>query len=985
MSNSSDFSERARALVASMTEEEKLGLLSTHHSAVERLGLGEFFIGTEVARGYVGREKEKISTVFPQPVGLAATFDRELMKKLGRIAGLEARAYYNGGDKGGLCLWGPTVDMVRDPRWGRTEEAYGEDVFLAGELTAAYTEGMGGEQEGYYLTVPTLKHFCANNNEEDRGSCNAVLPLRLKYEYYYAAFENPIRWGGAKSIMTAYNEINGIPAIMNPELQTLLKDEWGLWFVVSDGGDFSQNVTAHKFCDTLSEAYKLTLEGGCDVMTDMDVLVREAAKKALDSGIITWDEIDHSICRTIEARIRLGQLDKTEFDGIDKSVIDCPEHRGTNLRAAKEQLVMLTNRGLLPIEETPENIAVVGPLADENLMDWYTGYSARNISVIDGFRNEYTGSIIEYDTLWDRVSVLCPNGKYLSAKEDGTVIADADRVTESELFELQDWGENWKNLFSVAWQKYVRLSDDGTLRLHNRRIYDWFTRETFNFFELDGKIVIEEFLGHGRLVCDDDGKLSIAGQRSVSDSMLFKFKIESLGEQRAADIADRNDLVVYCVGNHPVQTAKECYDRKTLSLNIQKGMTFKLSMHNPNTLLILISSYPYSLDGGEEYCGASLWTSHAGEFLGTAVAEAVRGKFSPAGRLPLTWYRSELELPSIFNYDIESSGMTYMYFKGKPLFPFGHGLTYAEFSYGDLTAEQTEEGVTARLTVTNNSQYDSDEVVQLYFTALDSEVSRPLKKLCAFERVNIKAGESREVLLKAPSHIFRIYDLRAGKMIVEDCLCRFAAGASSEDIRCETELRIKGEKLSKRPARFDAVSCEHFNNAELLYSKVHKKSYIHVTGWGCKAVYEGIDFSEYKSLSFRASYLMGYGEIPVRCGDKEIKVALSPSDGYDDVKKYTAELPANIEGDTLTLSLPGGCCLFDIEFIEGGNNMKVRFNEDKEVVEMIKKGLEKRGGYCPCRLESTEDTKCMCKEFRDQIKDPDFEGYCHCRLYYKEK
>ena len=906
--------KRAQELVASMTEEEKLGLLSTHHNAVERLGLGEFFIGTEVARGYVGREKEKASTVFPQPVGLASTFDTSLMRELGTIAGREARAYYNKEKRGGLCLWGPTVDMVRDPRWGRTEEAYGEDVLLAGELTAAYTAGMAGEQDGYYMTVPTLKHFCANNNEKTRGNCNAVIPLRLKHEYYYAAFENAIRRGGARSVMAAYNEINGIPAVANPELQTILKDEWGLWFVVSDGGDFSQNYTSHHFTDTLSEAYALTLKGGCDVMTDEERTVRAAARKALEHDRITWQEIDETVTRTIAARIRLGQLDSTPMDSIGDEVIDCEEHRQVNLRAAREQIVMLQNRGLLPIEETPENIAVVGPLADENLMDWYTGYSNRSVSVLEGIRREYTGSIVEYDTLWDRVSVLCPNGRYLSAKEDGTLRADADRVTDSELFELQKWGENWCNLYSVRYQRYVRLDDSGTLKLHNRTVFDWFTRETFNLFEYEGKTLIEEFLFHGRIACDSSGNLYVDKSRAVNNEMKYKLSIESSGEQRAADIADRNDLVIYCVGNHPVQVAKECYDRRTLSLNIQPGTTFKLSMHNPNTLLVLISSYPYALDAGEEFAGATLWSSHAGEHLGTAVAETVRGKNPPAGRLPLTWYRSELELPDIENYDIESAGTTYMYFKGKPLFPFGHGLTYGEFDYSDLALTQTEEGVTAELTVTNTSQYDSDEVVQLYFRAENSQVSRPLKKLCAFERVHIPAGQSRRVTLKAPLHIFRIYDLRAGKMIVEGCRCTFMAGASSEDIRLTAELEITGEKLSQRPVRFDACAYDRSESTKMLYSKRLEKSYLHTTGWSSKTYYSGIDFSAYKRISLYVSSLIGEREVSAFCGGSEVRFKVSPCDSFDDMLTISADLPEGIESDELCVSMPGDCSLSEIAF-----------------------------------------------------------------------
>ena len=912
MKENDKFTVRAGELVSKMTEEEKLGLLSTHHHEIERLGLGEFFIGTEVARGYVGREPERVSTVFPQPVGLAATFDRELLERLGEIAGREARAYYNKDKRGGLCLWGPTVDMVRDPRWGRTEEAYGEDVMLAGTLTAAYTKGMAGEKDGYYMTVPTLKHFCANNNERTRGSCNANIPLDLKYEYYYAAFENAIRWGGAKSVMAAYNEINGLPAIMNPELETMLKEQWGLWFAVSDGGDYSQNVTAHKFCDTLSESYVLSLNGGCDVMTDMDEIVSKAARKALDEGLITWPEIDRSITRTIAARLRLGQLDETGFDSIDESVIDCPEHQQINLKAAREQIVMLANRGLLPIEETPENIAVVGPLADENLMDWYTGYAAREVSVLEGIRREYQGSVVEHDTLWDRVSVMCPNGKYLSAKEDGSLKADADSVTDSELFELQDWGENWKNLFSVKYQRYVRLFDDDTLKLHNRRIYDWFTRETFNLFDCEGKTVIEEFLHHRRLTCSDDGALTVVKKRSVDDSMRFKLSIESSGEQRAADIADRNDLVIYCVGNHPVQTAKECYDRRTLSLNIQQGMTFKMSMHNPNTLLVIVSSYPYALDSGEEYAGAALWTSHAGEHLGTAVAETVRGKNPPAGRLPLTWYRSELELPSIENYDIRSSGTTYMYFKGKPLFPFGHGLTYASFDYSGLTVKQTDKGVTAELTVTNTSEYDSDEVVQLYFRAEGSAVSRPLKKLCAFKRVHIRAGESVKVTLYAPAHIFRIYDNRSGRMLIEECDCVFLAGASSEDIRCTAELHMSGERIGLRPDCFSALSFESAEGAEMRYSKKYKASYLHCNSWGADITYGGVPFSGKKQLILTASSLMGSREFTLNASGEKLTVTVPACDSYDSFTQCSVDLPESIVSGDLTVRMPGDACLLQI-------------------------------------------------------------------------
>ena len=195
------FRKQAKELVKKLTLDEKIRLIPNHQLPVESVGLKEFNLGTEAARGFVGRKDDEFSTVFPQPVGLAGTFDTELMQKLGEIAGRECRAYYNENPEISPCFWGPTVDMERDPRWGRTEEAYGEDVCLAGEMTKAYTKGMAGYDENYFLTIPTLKHFCANNNEENRIDCNAYLPLRLKYEYYYAAFMNAIKYGGARTVV----------------------------------------------------------------------------------------------------------------------------------------------------------------------------------------------------------------------------------------------------------------------------------------------------------------------------------------------------------------------------------------------------------------------------------------------------------------------------------------------------------------------------------------------------------------------------------------------------------------------------------------------------------------------------------------------------------------------------------------------------------------------------------------------------------------
>ncbi|MBQ8780201.1 MAG: glycoside hydrolase family 3 C-terminal domain-containing protein [Oscillospiraceae bacterium] len=905
-----EFKQRTLELLEKLTIDEKLKMLTTHHHPSERLGLGEFYIGTEVARGYVGRSADRVSTVFPQPVGLASTFDRELMEKLGRIAADEARAYYNKEKNGGLALWGPTVDMERDPRWGRTEEAYGEDVFLAGELSAAYTAGMAGDDENFIKVIPTLKHFCANNNEKDRGTSDSVMPLRLKHEYYYAAFKNAVKYGGARSLMAAYNDINGIPAICNSELETVVKKDWGLWFAVSDGGDFSQTVTAHKYCSSHAESLALSLKAGCDTMTDDDKLTEAAARKALAEGLLTAEDIDRSLYNTLYARHCLGQFDECPFDSIDESVIDCDEHKNINRRAALEQVVLLKNDGILPLKDAPNKIAAVGALADESLMDWYTGYSSENVSVKAGLEKEFPDSEIVHDSLWDIVSIKASNGKYLSAKENGDVIADADSAGESELFELQDWGEDWKNLFSVKYKRYVRFCD-GCLKLHNRTVYDWFTRETFFINGYLGKSLIEEYLFKQRIVCGDNGEFSSSKQRAVSEEMLFDIKVESCGADRAVKIAEDCGFVLFCTGNYPVQAAKECFDRTTLELSVQNGMAEVLYSANPSTVMMLVSSYPYAVCRENELLPAILYTTHAGAFLGAAAAETLSGKNNPSARLPLTWYRSEKDLPDIMDYDIESTGTTYMYFKGTPLYPFGYGLSYSEFSYSDLSLKRTADGVQAELKVTNVSEADGDEVVQIYFSVKNSAVSRPLKKLCGFGRVSVKSGETACIAINIPEHILQIYDVRRGTFITESGEYIFSACKSSAEAAAESTITIDGERLGERSAVFGAESFDSASAVNIKWSKALGRHFITAVGWSGTAVYGGMKLDEKTVLKLKAQSAVKETVLTIKAENKSVTVPLNVSDGFDDFALYEADITELI-GDSLEISMQEGASLLEI-------------------------------------------------------------------------
>lgn len=908
---------RAAELCKKLTLDEKLSLLCTHQQPIESIGLGEFFIGTEVARGFVGRKPEHYSTVFPQPIGLAGTFDKELMAELGEIAGNEARGIYNVNNLISPCLWGPTVDMERNPLWGRTEEAYGEDVCLAGEMTRAYTESMAGFDGTYVKTVPTLKHFCANNNEKNRSRCNADLPVRLKYEYYYAAFMNSIKYGGAKGVMTAYNEINGIPALCNPELDTILKDDWGMWYSVTDGGDFSQNVVAHKYCADHAETLSDALKAGCDVMTDTEAIVRKAAYEALERGLMTMADVDRAAENVLYLRLSLGQLSEDcPYNNISKDIRDDPGAAAVNLRAAREQMVLLKNDGLLPLKEKPRKIAVVGPLAEKNLRDWYTGHFINAVSPAEGIRREFADAEVITESLWEKVRITAGNGKYLAVRGDGTVYADGEECDDSTLFELQDWGEGWINLFSVKYGKYLSYKD-GTLKLHNREIYDWFTRETLNFKKISGNnYVIEEYLHHGRLTLQNDGKLAFTANSPVLPENTFILSCDGSAAERARDTAEKCDLVIYCTGNYPVQSAKECHDRTTLALTIQPGIAKILGQHS-KLVMILISSYPYAIteEAADPDIPAILYTTHTGATLGTAIAETVCGKNNPAGRLAMTWYAGDADVPDINDYNIEKTGSTYMYFRGTPLYPFGYGLSYSAFDYKALEIKSDHDGsLTAFVTVENTSDTDGDEVIQLYFSVTDSGVSRPIRKLCTFERVHIRAHEIVTAKLTVKEHILQIFDVRREKMITESGNYRFMAGGCSDRLPLSVELRLDGDTPGTRKNSFNAQFCDASQDVAVAWSRRLGSQYLRCCGWAGAAVYGGVDTEGKTAVKLRISSVMNNETITVKVGEIFHELNISATTACDAFNEYTVEIqPCGIVD--MVVSLKEFMGLLDIELI----------------------------------------------------------------------
>lgn len=912
---------RVRDLLSRLTIEEKFFMLSTHQLPVERLGIGEWYIGTEVARGYVSRNPGEYSTVFPQPIGLASTFDPNLMEQLGEIAGEEARCYHRRDPKSHLMLWGPTVDPERDPRWGRTEEGYGEDPFLIGEMTAAYTQGMAGDDSVYYRTIPTLKHFCANNNEKRRDRCSSNVTPRTLHEYYYRAFEASIVRGGAGSMMTAYNELSGVPACMNPELKTVVKEQWKLGFVVTDGADFSQNVLAHRSHATHAEALAACLKNGNDVMTDDAEMVAAAARDALDRGLITETDIDCAVGNSLLGRFRLG-----EFDGdkcpyyTEPAETDTPIHRAVNQCAAMEQMCLLHNTGILPLDLKPgAKIAVIGPLGAENYRDWYTGTASYAVNIVDALRERLGAEQVLWDDGYDIVGVQSvQTGKFLSVAEDGTVYANADQMGERERFWYHDWDFGSVNLRACCNGCYVM--EDGVYRAASETPYAWFIREWLRP-EQYGEAI--RFRSWHEIPMDvavqADGTLGAVKSRRPAADRLFRVVTAEDGTARAAALAKEADVVILCVGNHPMQVAREGYDRPDLELPAhQKKLIRAVQAANSNTVLTVVSSYPYALGEAQSLVPAILYTTHAGAELGNAVADTLLGKNNPAARCPITWYKTAQDLPDIMEYDIIEAERTYLYDTVEPLYAFGHGLSYSEFVYRNLSAEVKPEGVLFRLEVENISERDGDEVIQLYFCPLKSRVKRPNRQLCGFQRVPVPAGTAVPVTIFVPWHALEFYDVTREKMVVEQGKYCFLAGASSADIRLKTELEIPGERIPSRDLSVP-ICVKNYDNKEgimtqLAFSMQENDWYGCTNDWGGAFIFADAAFQGYTKAELWAAAPCARGKVTVFAGEEELGQAeILPSRGMDDFQVYPISLKPFTGQADLRLQVQGMACLYRIQ------------------------------------------------------------------------
>lgn len=852
------FDERVSALLDELTLEEKLGLIHTRMAAVPRLGLKEFTIGAEVARGLVcrGGGEEYPTTVFPEPFGLAATFDTDIMRSMGEITGNETRIYNQQG-KTSLCVWGPTVDLERDPRWGRNEEAYGEDPLLAGSMAAAFAKGMYGTNEKYARVIPTLKHFYANNHEENRGVDNAMIPTRLKYDYYLRAFEKPVREGKALSLMTSYNEINGIEAICNPEVDKVCKDKWGLLFAVTDGGDFIQNVQSHRkdktHVDAITKVYK---HHGADIMTDNEDVVNDAAREALDRGLITEEDIDKALFGALKARFLLGEFDKDcPYNKVDKNLLCCDEYARVAEKAAEESVILLKNsKAVLPISKD-EKLAVIGYYSDMIFRDWYTGLSAKNPTIIDGITAAIGRENIVYESGCDVIALRnSDTGFYFSIDEKGHLVCDSATINENCLFELFEWGDGAVSFRSKLNGKF--LKDDGVLQATSDEVYGWFVKERFELRRDGRECILRNW--QSRFLCiTNDGRVRATDSLRPNKDCIFNIEVFSSGVDRVRRaVTEAHNVMVVC-GNNPMINARECYDRKHLRLpDKQKRILDSVLSVNPRAILCLVSGYPFVIEN--KNASAILHVSHAGPALGTAVAKTIFGDISPAGRCPVTWYSSENELCDIKDYNILRTRSTYLYYDGEAQFPFGYGLSYTSFRYGSLKTDKRtyEKGETINVTfdLENVGGHSGDEVVQLYISYPKLPITMPKKQLKAFRRIYVPKGESLHVTLELNVNDLSVWNPNTRDYDVFSGDYEIMVGGSSVDIRRTADINVigtdfEGVELSNI---IPAVDSSDYIGVDYLADE-NLEEYALIRDWQSHITYEGCYFKAYHAIEVIAS------------------------------------------------------------------------------------------------------------------------------------
>jgi beta-glucosidase len=696
---------RVHDLVGRMTLEEKARQICNVAPAIPRLGLPAYDYWNESLHG-VGRNGR--ATVFPQAIGMAASFDPVLLHTVADAIATEARAKnreyaeaHNGDSVNytGLSFWSPNINIFRDPRWGRGQETYGEDPFLTGKMAVAYIRGLQGDDPKYVKAMACAKHFAVHSGPENvRHTFDAEPTERDFYEIYLPQFEAAVEEGRVGAVMGAYNRLYGTPCCANPLLiDTLLRQKWGFQgHFLSDCDAISDFFYGHGFSPTIEAAAASAVKAGCDLCCGTEY---RTLADAVGDKLLKESQLDTAVGRLLEARFRLGLFDPpalVPYAKIAATEYDTPAHDALALRMARESVVLLKNDGLLPL-----NRAKIHKLA------------------VMGFNASYTNMLV---------------GNYEGEPSHPVTVS-------AGLAALL--GTNVEFSFMVACPLAVRVPD------HNLAAYE---AARLQAVELAHKV---------------DAVIYVGGICAELEREFMNVPFEGF------DHGDRTRIEL-----PPIQTE------------------FLKAVQATGTPLVFVncSGSAMAMPWEAEHLSAIVQAWYPGQEGGRAVAEILFGDVNPAGRLPLTFYRSTADLPSFLDYSM--ANRTYRYFKGQPLFAFGHGLSYTQFKYDaahlDKAQVNQNDTIHVKLDLANTGARDGDEVVQVYFRHVKSALPQPLEALCGFERVPVAAKQVAHVDIPVPVKQLRYWDTARKEYAVEPGDYEILVGAASDDIRARLALRVEG-------------------------------------------------------------------------------------------------------------------------------------------------------------------------------------------------
>ncbi len=784
--------DRVNDLVDRLTLEEKIGQLNYDAPAIERLDIPAYNWWNECLHG-VGRAGK--ATVFPQAIGMAASWNTKLIGEIGEVISDEARAKYNKfQDLGktdiyyGLTFWTPNINIFRDPRWGRGQETYGEDPYLTGELAVSFIKALQGEDPNYLKVVATSKHYGIHSGpEHSRHSINLDVDNIDLWETYLPAFEKTIKKADVASIMCAYNRFRDEACCgSNLLLQSILRDNWKFnGYVVSDCWalhDFYRE-NGHHLNETPEEAAALAFKTGTDLNCGS---TSPFLLGAVEQGLITEEEIDIALKRLFKARVKLGMFDPSDevpYSDIPYKVVRNKPHLEMALQASRESIVLLKNDNLLPLSEDIKNIAVIGPLADDYrvLLGNYHGSSDNLYTPLRGIK-EYTeknGIQVEYETgclITNGVPVLTPipsdfltasgktglNARYFDNRdfEGDPEIIRRDKTIDFSWNDKTPISKRMADPFSVIWEGYIKAPVTGEYAIginagNGAKLYfeDSLKVEFDNihhplqksfYVELEGGMeyaIKIEFFSYGN---DPVAKL------------LWSMPNPDMEENALKKIKD-SDITLLFMGLSPYLEGEEMPikvegfsggDRTDIKLpSTQLNFINKVVQTGKPVVLVLMGGSAIAVNDADKNIPAILHSWYPGEFGGMALAEILFGEVNPSGKLPVTFYKSINDIPDFEDYNMHNR--TYKYFPGDPLYPFGHGLSYTCFEYSDLDISDKEfdsfDEITLEVDIKNTGQFPGAEVVQLYINDMEASVRIPNIALEGFQKIYLEAGEQRTV------------------------------------------------------------------------------------------------------------------------------------------------------------------------------------------------------------------------------------------------